>query len=84
MGCLLCMWMAGTWYNPGPSTPMRDVNGVVLAIGQTIKLVGTIIAMNPNDVYYGSITCQLLHPNGLGPLVGATYQIHPLQIVVGS
>lgn len=82
---LLMMWMVGTWYVQGPTGDvMKDVNGVALTVGATVKLVGTITSLNANDPHFGDVAITLLHPNGTDPKAAAQITAYPLQLVVGS
>lgn len=84
----LFQWMSGLWTTPlnQPAAGVRliDVNGTTLTMGQTVKLVGTVVSLNAVDPHFSSVGVQLIHPNGQGPLVGETFFVDPSQVVVGS
>ena len=61
----LDQWMAGTWaIPPAAGDSIKDVNGVTIAVGDTVKFVATVVAINPTDPHYGSIQVVGIHPNG--------------------
>lgn len=94
-------WLANAWL-PAPvaGQTLRDVNGVALAVGQTVKIVGTITALTASDPHFSGISFTPLHPNGslivpnatdsVDRTLGATgtkpviYYFDPTQIIVGS
>jgi hypothetical protein len=78
-------FMSGLWadYNSSPA-PLTDCNGTALALNQAVKLVGTIVALDPGATHFNAVTVKLSHPDGVGALVGARIVIDPKQLVVGS
>jgi hypothetical protein len=62
---LAAMW-GGSWWGAVPPVvgdTLLDVNGVTITLGATVKLVGTVTAINP-DPHFGSITVAPAHPTG--------------------
>jgi len=58
-------WMTGTVWTV-PSTIgeyLRDINGTTITVGATVKLVGTVVAIN-QDPHYGTIQVRPNNPNG--------------------
>ena len=82
----LMQWLTGTvWLADGPLyDQMRDVDGVAITVGATVKLVGTVSAINGTNTHYQDVTIYLLHPNGIGPVAGVVLHAAPKQLVVGS
>lgn len=61
---ILDMW-AGSWWPLGPplaGDAIKDVNGVTITVGATVKLVGVVTAINPTDPHFGTIQVTPLHP----------------------
>jgi hypothetical protein len=57
------MWLAGSWYQiPFGPGPIKDINGVVITVGATVKLVGTVVSLNPSDGHYMGVIFQPIHP----------------------
>jgi len=81
-------WMNGLWSTP-LNTPiagarMIDANGVNLALNQMVKIVGTVVSLDPAAKHFDSVGVMALHPNGGGPNVGEIFFVDPSQLVVGS
>jgi hypothetical protein len=79
------------------ATNMVDFNGTPLALGQTVKLVGTITALNPFDNKFREVTITLSHPvPGVPDVIVAqgadpqepgavkTISVSPTMLVVGA
>lgn len=89
-------WVAGNQIGtPLPATLgvgeyTKDINGTQLAVGQTVKLVGVITAIDATDRKFEDITIQPLHPGFAvsvqlkAPKLQGPYKFHPSQLVVGS
>ena len=57
-------WLAGMYYVAPVAGPyLKDVNGVTITLGATVKLVGVVTAIN-TDPHFGSITVAPSHPTG--------------------
>lgn len=61
-------WLAGKWLPATPGNPLygdspQDVYGVTLAVGQTVKMVGVITAINTNDPHCQDIKVTPSYPN---------------------
>ncbi len=57
---------------PGQDSP-NDANGVALAVGDTVKLVGVITAMDLFNNRFNDLTVTITHPiTGILPVQGAT------------
>jgi hypothetical protein len=66
MGAILDMW-AGSWWATAPPSAgdaIKDVNGVTITLGATIKMVGLVTAINTTDPHFGTIQVTPIHPNG--------------------
>ena len=58
-------WMAGAWVpNPAAGETLTDVNGVLITVGATVKLVGTVVAVSGVDPHFSGIQVVPNHPNG--------------------
>ena len=44
-----------------PGSSPNDANGVPIAVGNTVKLIGTVLGIDLLDSHYGEIKIQLLH-----------------------
>lgn len=44
------------------ATNIVDFNGVTIALGATVKLVGTVTALFPWDQHFGEVQVTLTHP----------------------
>ena len=91
--------LSGAWPATivGPPVP-RDVNGVIITVGATIKLVGTVLSVNGADGHGMGIVFQPLNPTGnitpaqqanylmpTSPLPGKpVFKADPSQLIVGS
>lgn len=88
LGAGLFQFMSGLWglldFPPAAGVRLIDVNGTALTMGQTVKLVGTIVSLDSTARHFDSVGVQLVHPNGVGTLVGETFFVDPSQTVVGS
>lgn len=62
--------LAGAWpaTTIGPP-PVRDINGVAITVGSTVKLVGLVTAINPTSTHFMEVTFQPIYPaaNNLSP-----------------
>jgi len=78
-------------------TIMNDALGTALVVGQTVKITGTIVSLDPWDNTYQGVLITLLHPvagvpdvnlpaGGQAVAGGAvkTLAVHPSMLVVGS
>jgi hypothetical protein len=73
--------LSGAWIVPTIPNPVKDVNGVVINVGSTVKIIGTVTGLLPA---VGGVIIKLSNPSPL-PLIGAiTMQFNGLQTVVGS
>jgi hypothetical protein len=43
-------------------TAVVDFNGVAIAVGDTVKLTGTVLKVDPTSTHYKEVTIQLAHP----------------------
>jgi hypothetical protein len=77
------LWKART-DGPSGGDAMKDINDVAIAVGSTVKLVGTVVSINANDPHFQDLIIALIHPNGYGPASGVIVRAHPLNVVVGS
>ncbi len=41
---------------------MVDANGVAIALNDTVKLEGTVVALDPANTHYREVTIRLTHP----------------------
>ncbi len=75
-------WMAFTWYTPVPSPVIRDINGVIINIGDTVKIVGVIQGMNyDSTTQTGAITVLPVHPF---PNMQPAVLVNSLSLISGS
>lgn len=88
LGIGLFQFMSSLWINNVTPLPagerLIDVNGTALVLNQTVKLVGRIVSLNSTAPHFDGVGVMLIHPNGVGPLVGETFFVDPQQVVVGS
>lgn len=78
---------------------MVDANGAAITVGATVKLVGTVVELNPFSTKFRSVTITLLHPTvnvpddnvasgaqraGATPGAVKTISVHPSMLVVGA
>lgn len=88
LGIGLFPWLSGLWQNLVTPLPagerLMDVNGTALVVTQTVKLVGTIVSLDSTARHFDAVGIRLIHPNGVGPLVGEIIFVDPQQVVVGS
>lgn len=65
LGVGVMPWMSSAW----PTSPQaiggtqRDINGVAITVGATVKFVGTVVAIN-DDPHFGNIIVAPAHPDG--------------------
>ena len=66
---------------------LLDANGFAINVGDTVKLAGTVLALDPASTHYGEIKIQLTHPLSGSPyyvpnaeLAGHAPTIHGPQI----
>lgn len=65
MVTLVIMWLANMYpVLPAAGDYLRDVNGVLVTVGATVKLVGVVTAINTFDSHFGTIQVAPLHPTG--------------------
>ncbi len=84
-GLGLYQFLSGLWANTVAAPPeLQDCNGDALALNQTVKLVGTVVALNREAEHFDSVTIQLVHPNGNGPLARTRLSVSAEQLVIGS
>jgi hypothetical protein len=65
---------------PKAGEPLRDVNGVLITVGATVKLVGVVTAVSSTDPHFSGIQVAPSHPNGPGgsnPILGITDSQNP-------
>lgn len=58
-------WMAGTWYLPPPALPtpvIKDINGIVLQVGDKVTLEAVIENIFATDLLNGYIVVRFIHP----------------------
>jgi len=73
---LFDFWLNNTFPNPAQvGASVRDVNGVLITVGATVKFVGTVVAINSNDPHYGTIAVAPLHPNGQPEVFWSDYAL---------
>ena len=41
---------------------LLDANGVAINVGDTVKLTGTVLSLNPAATHFGEVKIQLAHP----------------------
>src|SRR5208282_1654609 len=91
--------LSGAWvqipFGPGP---IKDINGVVITLGATVKLVGTVVSLNASDGHYMGVQFQPIHPGSspypsqqanylmpVSPLPGIPiFKADGTQLIVGS
>ncbi len=91
--------LGGAWLQQGFGPyAVRDINGTLIAVGNTVKLVGTVISVNPSDSHYMEVVFQPVHPGSIpyppqqgnylmptAPLPGQpVFKVSGQQLVVGS
>ena len=84
---ILIYWLQGMWgRGSGPSSMLADVNNNTIAVGNTVKLVGVITALNPNETHFDQVSIRLTHPGGTGrdPISREVLTVHPTQLVLGN
>jgi hypothetical protein len=87
MAAWMFPWMAGTMFVPPlQGVKLQDINGVAITVGATVKMVGTVTAVNAIDGHFMNVTVT---PNNPTPDAKTTVPktpvgFHPLQLVVGS
>lgn len=101
LGLSFDFWMNGHWFPAPPNRDTaQDIFGNAIAVGDTVKLVGTIVSMNLNDAHFQDIVVRPFYPqpvtgNPAAPISATagvnpnqvpviTYGFHPLQLVKGS
>jgi hypothetical protein len=52
-------FLAGTWYPSTGITVLKDINGTVLSVGDTVKIEGTIVAFAPASPTLGFAVVQV-------------------------
>lgn len=85
----LFQWMSGLWgklsFPPPAGQWLIDANGVALTMGQTVKLVGTVVSLSAVGTHFDGVGVQMIHPTGAAsPNYGETFFVDPSQLVVGS
>jgi hypothetical protein len=93
-------WLHGNWPPNIAGSPtggaelMKDVYGQTITVGSLVKLVGTVVALNPSDPHFQDVVITLNFPQAApfppspttqGVFVAApVVAFHPLQLIVGS
>lgn len=58
----LLFWSKAVPSQPGPGTNSLDFYGVQLAVGQNVRLEGSIASINTSDTRYNNLTLTLACP----------------------
>lgn len=77
--------MSGVWagYSSTPR-PITDINGKALVAGDTVKMVGTIVSVDPLGAHFNAVVIKPTHPEGDKNLTGVTFSVDPKQLLYGS
>lgn len=60
---LIPQWMGNTWYSPPVVSATRDINGNVIIVGDTVRIVGVIAALSPiSGTQRATIAFNFAHP----------------------
>lgn len=88
---ITALFMLGnTWYTPGTTVTtlkMQDVNGTTISVGDTVKIVCKVTALNPTSTHFDNVSLTPVHPGGdprVNPASALTFNVHPLNLVSGS
>lgn len=74
-------WMSGSWFAQQTDAP-RDINGVVITAGATVKIVGTVQSFALTSTHRGQVTLSPTHPGDGSGVQQLT--VDSLNLVVGS
>jgi hypothetical protein len=66
-------WLQGRWFIVPPATGgySKDIFGQSITVGSKVKLVGTVVSLNPNDTHFQGIAIYPDYPSPDGPVPGA-------------
>jgi hypothetical protein len=65
-------WAAGAWYLPPVVDTIKDINGVVLHVGDIVSIPVTITTIININSQYGNIVGIPVHPLGTLPSITIT------------
>ena len=92
-GIIDSFWTFGKWipggYSPTPSATspgdtMQDIFGSTLAVGNKVKLIGTITALDPVNAHFSDVTFTPDYPQNPGLVPGLAGQPFPKDELVKS
>jgi hypothetical protein len=81
MAAWTSFWFSGAWFAQTTDQP-RDVNGTVINVGATVKIVGTVQSYNVTSTHRGVVVLSVIHP-GDGSGI-QQISVDSLNLVVGS
>ncbi len=56
-------WLANTWYIPATIPPVRDINGVLVSIGDTVYIKGSVVSINQDSItFIGTLGVEPTYP----------------------
>lgn len=98
IGAIAMEWLSGRWLpsqyvSPnGVNDSLTDIFGQAITVGSKVKLIGTVVSLNPSDPHFQDVVISPDYPQRgvIDPQSGVfpqnipvkQYTFHPLQLVV--